>query len=348
MFLIAIIALSVLIFIHELGHFVIAKMVGVKVIEFSLGFGPKIFRYQRGDTTYGIGILPAGGYVKLAGMGFEEKLPPEEEPHAFSAQPIWKKVGVVSGGPAMNFFLGIFLFWLAFLIMGVPFFPNTLSAVRKNSPAYQAGIKPGDKIIAIDGNLVDNAQDVIKIVKAHPLEKVAVKIIRDGEQLAFEPTLGKWQKNLGFLGVQFQVKFKKGNPILALKESGRVTMFVGTETLKLMGDFPKMFGRLLAGKSSGLIGPVGFVRVTTKIAYQGLVALLSVLAGLSISLAIFQLIPLPPLDGGHLLFAFLERLKGSPIDRKTIIFIQTIGVSLLLMLFLLVTYSDVVRPIPRL
>jgi regulator of sigma E protease len=196
--LIAITALSFLVLIHEFGHFIVAKMTGVKVNEFNLGFGPKIFHRQIGETTYGVSIILAGGYVKMAGMGFEEEVSPEDEPRSFAAQPVWKRISVVAAGPLMNLFLGIFLFWFLFLVIGVPFFPNIVDTVQAGSPAYKAGIRTGDKIISVAGHSVSKADEIIELVKTRPQEKVTIQAVRDGNEIVFKPTLGKWHEKEGF------------------------------------------------------------------------------------------------------------------------------------------------------
>lgn len=351
MFLVAIIAISFLIFVHELGHFVAAKLLGVKVSEFFLGFGPKILRIRKGETAYGIGSIPLGGYVRMVGMGWEEQAPSEDAHRSFSNQPIWSRVLIISAGPLMNLIVALFLFLAVFLIMGTPFFPSKIVGVLKNSPADVVGMKDGDRIITVKGQKVTSAQEIVKIIKSNPGREIRIVVTRENSEdsenkIVFTPRLADKDKK-GFLGVEFKVEFRKRGLIDAFIHSTRTTAIVTSQVLIYLKNFPKVINLLLAGKVSGISGPVGIYRITTHVAYQGLVALLSLMAALSISLGVFNLLPLPPLDGGHVLFAGIELVRRKPLDRNIMIFIQAIGISLLLFLLLLVTYSDIINPIPR-
>lgn len=351
MFIIPLIAIGFLIFVHELGHFVVAKLSGVKVSEFSLGFGPKVIKFKRGETTYGIAAIPLGGYVRMAGMGYaelgwEEELPPEEANRGFNKQPIWRRAAIISAGPLMNIIIAVLLFFAVFLILGTPVFPNKLAGISKNSPAAEAGLKKGDRIIKIEGKEVETAPDIQKVIRANPGEKVTITVERDGRRLTVTPTLRKRADNTGFLGVEFRVEFKYRGLLSAFSYSLRTTGLVMGQIFAAIAGFPKIFSALLAGKASGLSGPVGIYRVTAHVAMQGLISLLSLLAGLSISLGVFNLLPLPPLDGGQVLFAGIEWVRGRPLDRNVIALVQAVGISFLLLLLLLVTYSDIINPIP--
>lgn len=351
MFIIPLIAIGFLIFVHELGHFILAKLSGVKVSEFVLGFGPKVLKLKRGETTYGIAAFPLGGYVRMAGMGYaelgwEEELSPEEAHRGFNKQPIWRKAAIISAGPVMNIIIAVILFFVVFLILGTPVFPNKLAGVSKNSPAAQAGLKKGDRIVVIEGKEVRYAPEIQKTIRANPGKKITVVIERGGKLLNLYPTLLKRKDNTGFLGVEFRVEFKYRGLLPAFAHSIRVTGLVIGQIFAAIIGFPKILGALLAGKASGLSGPVGIYRVTRHVAMQGLVALLSLLGGLSVSLGIFNFIPLPPLDGGQVLFAGIEWVRGKPLEKNVTALIQAIGISFLLLLLLLVTYSDIINPIP--
>lgn len=351
MFIIPIIAIGFLIFVHELGHFAVAKLSGVKVSEFSLGFGPKIVKFKRGETTYGIGAVPLGGYVRMAGMGYaelgwEEELPPEEVHRGFNKQPIWRRAAIISAGPLMNIIIAVLLFFTVFLILGTPVFPNKLAGISKNSPAAEAGLKKGDIIIEIEGKRVKTAPEIQEVIRAHPGEKIAVVVEREGRQLTVTPTLRRRSNDIGFLGVEFRVEFKYRGLLAAFYHSVRTTGLVISQIFAAIIGFPKIFSALLAGRASGLSGPVGIYRVTAHVAMQGLIALLSLVAGLSVSLGVFNLLPLPPLDGGQVLFAGIEWIRGKPLDRNVIALVQALGISFLLLLLLLVTYSDIINPIP--
>ncbi len=350
MFLIAIIAISFLIFVHEFGHFVLAKLSGVKVSEFFLGFGPKIFKIKRGETAYGIGTIPIGGYVRMVGMGWEESIPTEEAERSFSKQPIWRRLLIISAGPIMNLLIGLFFFLAVFLIIGTPFFPTKIAGISPSSPAERAGMKAGDHIVAVKGKEVSSADEIVKIIKENPGKEVDITISREGignsdNGMVLTPRLAT-KNNKGFLGVEFKVEFEKRGLINAFLHSARTTGMVIAQIATVLKEFPKIFSLMLAGEPGGISGPVGIYRITYHVANQGLVAFLSLMAVLSISLGIFNLLPLPPLDGGHVLFAGIEFVRRKPLDRNVMIFLQAVGISLLLMLLLLVTYTDIINPIP--
>ncbi|MBI4744921.1 MAG: site-2 protease family protein [Actinobacteria bacterium] len=345
--LISIISIGFLIFFHELGHFAIAKLVGIKVQEFSLGFGPKLLKFQRGETLYSIRAFFAGGFVKMIGMDSSEELSDEDRKRAFYVQPVWKKIFVLAMGPLTNILLASFLFFSVFMIKGLPSYPSKVGNVEVNSPADKAGIKKGDLILKINDKKISDAGQVIEIIKKNPNKEVEIVVNRRGKIISLNPVLGKWKENLGFLGVGFGVVFKKAGIWKSLKYSFVVTYEVVYQILLFLKDFPKHFTVLLKGGNSGFSGPVGIYKITTKTASQGIIPLLSLLGYLSLSLGIFNLLPFPPLDGGHVIFAEIEAIRGKSISKNVLIFFQAIGITMLLILLALVTRSDLIHSIPN-
>lgn len=346
--LISLISIGFLIFFHELGHFVVAKLVGIKVQEFSLGFGPKLLKFQRGETLYSIRAFFAGGFVKMIGMDPSEELSNEDKSRAFYAQPTWKKVSVLAMGPVTNIILAIFLFFSVFMIVGLPFYPSRVGNVKAGSPANKAGIKKGDLILKVNNKKVFNADQVVRIIKKNPDRQIDLTVNRRGKIISLSPFLGRWKKKLGFLGVEFGVVFKKIGIWRSFKSSLAATYETIYQILIFLKGFPQRATLLVKGGNSGFSGPVGIYRLTTKTASQGIVPLLSLLGYLSLSLGVFNLLPFPPLDGGQMVFAEIEAVKRKPISRNVLVFFQAIGITMLLILLVLVTYSDLIHPIPGL
>lgn len=427
-----IIVLGVLIFIHELGHFMVAKLVGVRVEKFSLGFGPKILGFKRKETEYLIALLPLGGYVKLAGESPEEEL--KNEPSEFASRSVGERISIVIAGPVMNLILALVLFPIVFMIgTEVPSYlkqPPVLGWVEADSPAMEAGFKPGDTIVRIDGAVINKWGELENIIMTSPGNSMTVSFLRDGAFMQktltprtneaygigyagmvyqIEPAIGgltpgypaeaaglklgdrivsiqgvpvqHWNqipqliKQYGDKEIEFTVQRgeeKRAFPIKPKLEeiNGKTRPFIGisplTETvieqygvLESLKKGSLKFGemtvmtfyvlkRLVSGKLSvkTLGGPIMIAQITGQAAKSGFSNLLLFMAFLSLNLGILNLLPIPVLDGGHILFLLIEFLRGKPLGVKKMEIAQQIGMVLLILLMIVVTYNDLQRILP--
>lgn len=331
----AILVLGVLIVFHELGHFTVAKLVGIKVHEFSIGFGPKLLGHKHGDTVYSLRLFPLGGFVRMAGMDPEEK--DVEEGTGFGDKSILQRVGVIFAGPIMNFVLAALLLAGIFIFHGLPVSSTVIDQTIPDRPAAQAGLKAGDRIVSIDDEAVSRWERVVEIISAHPEREIAVTVERDGSHLTrlIVPEVG--ENGQGLIGVQSRSHFEKQNPLTAIIEGARYTVQVTV----LIIDF---IGKMIIGEiPADLGGPVRVVYEINRAAEMGFVTLLQLAAFLSINLGLFNLFPIPALDGSRIVFLIFEWIRGKPVDPEKENFIHFIGFGLLLFLVVFITYNDVLQ-----
>jgi regulator of sigma E protease len=336
----------ILIMIHEFGHFIVAKKVGVRVEKFSLGFGPVLAKKKKSETEYSISLIPLGGYVKLAGDNLEEY---KGEPHEFLAKSPSSRAAIIFCGPLLNYVWGIMLFWLLFCI-GYPMFTTKVGGVQKNMGAIEAGITAGDKILSVDGKKVEFWEDLQKSIHVKQNDSVAhLSVLRQGKEFEvdvkiktrdYTDPLGGTHK-VGLLGISM------GEEIVHVKYSFFKSFFLGVNksweltTATYMGLWRMITGKLSVRES--MTGPVGIFYKGSQIASMGIVATLYFMAVLSISLAIFNLLPLPILDGGHLFLLAVEKVRGKCLGIKTERIISQIGVVLIIALVVFVTCNDIIN-----
>lgn len=338
--------LSVLIVVHEFGHFIIAKKMGVRVEQFSLGFGKALFKKKSKGTEYSVSAIPLGGFVKLAGDNLAEY---EGKSYEYFSKPPGKRFWIIFFGPLLNYLLGILLFWLIFF-MGYPTLTTKIGSLIDNYGAKEAGLQVGDKIVAIDGAKTENWEDLQKIIYSKKQsESVNVSFLRGGKGLSanvrikekvLEDKIGQKRK-LGLLGIT------PADEIIRVRhgflESFRLSCLKAWD---LTAVTYMALGRLVTGSLSmreSMTGPLGIFFITSKAAQLGLVAVLHLMAVLSLSLAIFNLLPLPILDGGHIALLALEKIRGKLLSVKAEEIINKIGFSFIIVLIVLVTYNDIVR-----
>lgn len=340
-----IIVFSVLILSHEFGHFLMAKKMAVKVEVFSVGFGPNIWSIKKGGTAYTISAIPVGGYVKMAG---EE--PGEERTGAdweFYSKPIYKRFSIVVAGTAFNYILGFLLFSTVFMI-GAPVLSSRIGRILEGYPAEKAGLKENDKIIKIDGKKVEYWEEVLDIIHKKKKSDITLVIDRNGEILTFT-VKGKSELQKDIFGKSVrvtligiapsdEVNFVKYGFFKSIERGTRTTWNITTLTYRAIWGM--LTGALSVKEASG---PIGIFVFTGRAARMGLVPLLNISALISVSLAIINLLPLPPLDGGHILFLAIEKLKGRPLDRKVQEIVQQTGWILLITLLLIVSWNDILR-----
>ncbi|HOP56079.1 MAG TPA: RIP metalloprotease RseP [bacterium] len=330
------ILISILVLIHEYGHYIQAKLNGVKVYEFSIGFGPKAFSFERNGTMFSVRFLPIGGYVKLAGLDTDE---PVEDELNFNKKSWFSKFLILASGGIMNFLLAILILFILF-VWGVPtVVPTGINTVLPGSPAEMAGIKPGDRIISVNGKEVTLSEEITQAIQSSK-DKVILEIERGGERLTIEltPKYDEVQKR-NLIGITIpaftDVRYPVGEAfIMSLKEFS--TIIVGTL---------EAFGGLITGKlgSEAISGPIGVARITGAAAQMGIKVFLQLMAFLSIQLGLFNLLPIPALDGGRIFFLILNLGKKIKISPEKENLVHYIGFLVLLILMIIVTIGDVSR-----
>jgi len=339
----AIIIFGLLIFVHEFGHFIVAKFVGIRVEEFSIGMGPKAFSVQKGETLYSIRVLPIGGYVKMTGeSGIEEEdILSVNDPGRFNNKSVAQRAGVVVAGPLMNFLLAVLLFALFFTFVGIPAADTStrIGDIVAESPAENAGLRAGDKIIAIDGQNVEQWSEMVEVIHGQPGKELHFTIERSGNiiELNITPQLDTESK-VGLIGVTPNSQWNKTNPLkalgIALKRTLEIIIFTFIAIVQMIT------GKMGVGE---VAGPVGIVKLIGESAQVGLIYLVNLTALISINLGLLNLLPIPALDGSKLIFLGIEGLRGKPIDARKENFVHIIGFALLMTLMLIITYRDIVR-----
>jgi len=344
--LIFLLILSILIIVHESGHFFAAKKVGVKVEKFSLGFGPQLLKKKHNGTEYTISAIPLGGYVKLAGDDIEEY---KGEKFEYYSKTLGERFQIVFSGPLLNYILGIICFWVI-LVSGYPTLTTKIGGLIDGFGAQKAGLQVGDKILAVDGQRIDYWDDLQKIIQSKSTSStVNLSILRENEQLTVAVSIREKQmddqlgqkRNVGLLGIT------PFDEILQVKHGFFKSAALSIEkTWDLTALTYKALWRMITGKLSirdSVAGPLGIFYITSKAASLGLTAVIHLIAVLSISLAIFNLLPLPILDGGHILFLAIEKIRKKSLNIKTERIITQIGFSLIITMAVLVTLNDIFR-----
>jgi len=338
--------LGILIIVHEFGHFIIAKKVGVRVEKFSLGFGPGVLKKKSGDTEYTVNAVPLGGYVKLAGDNLEEY---KGKPDEYLSKKPGKRAAIIFFGSFLNYLLGILFLWMIFFI-GYPNLTAKVGSVVDDMGAKEAGILPDDKITTIDGTRVVFWEDIQKMLRSRKDGSIAkVSLLRQDKELSldvritakeFTDILGK-KNSIGILGItpgDEVVKVRHGlfsSLLLSLNKTYELT------TVTYAGLWRMITGKLSMRET--MTGPIGIFIITSKVKGLGIVALLQLMAILSISLAIFNMLPLPALDGGHIVLLAIEKIRGKYLSLKMERAFNQAGLALIISLAVIVTYNDIIK-----
>jgi regulator of sigma E protease len=342
-----VIVLGILIFVHELGHFILSKKMGVKVLKFSLGFGPKLIGKKIGETEYQIAVFPLGGFVKPLGEDPNEEVKEEDRHRSFWVQPIWKRALIIGAGPFFNFFLAVALFSVINLF-GIPYFLSKIGEVSPGLPAENAGLKKGDMVLSIDGEEVKKWDDLSKIIRNSKGKALSLKVKREGEFLEIRVTpKPSSQKNLFgeeipvfVIGITpfDEILVEKVGPFVALGKGLSQTWFGIKFTVVTV---IKLIERVIPAKTIG--GPILIAQLAGEQAKRGLISLALFMAILSINLGVINLFPIPILDGGHFLFLALEAILGKPLSIKKMEIAQQIGLFFIVLLMLFAIYNDLIR-----
>ncbi|OGP74639.1 MAG: RIP metalloprotease RseP [Deltaproteobacteria bacterium RBG_16_50_11] len=343
----AIVVLGILVFVHELGHFLLAKKLGVGVLTFSLGFGPKLIGRKIGETQYQVSIVPLGGFVKLIGENPEEEVKEEDRHRSFSVQPIWKRAMIISAGPFFNFFLAILLF-STINFFGIPSIPPTIGGVSPDLPGEKAGLKKGDMVQSINGESITKWDDLSKIIRGSKGKELTLRIDRDRETLEIKVTpQSSTVKNLfgeevtifmiGITPTEEVIVHKVG-PLTAIG-TGFVQTWQGIRLT--MVSIVKLIQGKIPAKTIG--GPILIGQLAGEQAKRGLLSLTLFTAILSINLGLINLFPIPILDGGHFLFLGLEAILRRPLSIKKMEIAQQIGLVLIILLMIFAMYNDLFR-----
>lgn len=326
----AVLVFGLLVIFHELGHFAIAKAVGIKVHEFAVGMGPKLLSVKGKETSYSVRALPIGGYVKMEG---EDEA--SSDIRSFNNKPLWARMSVILAGPLMNFILAILLFMIIFYSIG---FPTTqIGQVTPGLPAESAGIIAGDRIVRIEDEKIDSWDEIVQIINGSKDKSLNIELIdKDGKQknIIVKPVMN-FETKQAVIGITPMLKKSFGQ---AAKASIDRTSFVLTGMLDYIGN-------LFRGKASteDVVGPVGIIHIVGEAAKIGIFNVLHIAAVISINLGIVNLLPIPALDGGRLIFLSFEGLSGKPLDPEKEGFIHLVGFILLMALMVFIVYKDIIR-----
>jgi regulator of sigma E protease len=344
-----IVVVGVLIFVHELGHFLVARLLGVRVEVFSLGFGPKLFGFIKGETEYRISAVPLGGYVKLYGEHPETVPSVVDKEKAFAFKKPWQKALIVLAGPGFNFLFALLAFWLYFSISGPVYLKPVVGKVIPGSPAEAVGLKPGDEILAIDGKEIETFERLFFYLRSkEDLTEVELKVKRGNEVFTLRVKPAS-QEGTNIFGKKTKV------PVLGIAPSGEVikkeynpfSAFVAAceKFYELTSLTLLAMGKLLTGDLplSTLGGPLTIGKLAGDTAKVGLFPLIAFMAMLSINLGLINLFPIPMLDGGHLVIFAIEAVRGQPLSLRAQELIFKVGLALIILLSVFVFYNDIMR-----
>src|SRR5215208_1208191 len=334
MILVAIIGLSALIIPHELGHMLTAKAMGVKVTEFGVGFGPPLLKKRLGKTVYSARIILLGGFVRMAGMNDDE-----EGPESYKSKAAWRRALIIFAGPLANLLAAVVNFAGIYMV-GVPTDAETeVEQVIPGSLAADVGLRQGDRLASVEGVPVEEWEDFQGVVgEKRPGDEVTLVVERNGESEEYSGALRADLEDpeKAIVGVRPVLVYTSYGPLEALGYGVEKTI----QVIGLLGWF---VGQLVTGETSfyeNATGPVGIANVSSEIASEGTLVFAQLLAFISINLAVFNLLPILPLDGGHLFFIAAEKVLGRPVNPETVARIAAFGLALILMLFVFATYAD--------
>lgn len=324
---------AVIVLIHEGGHFITAKLTGMRVDEFAVGFGPKLGSLKKGETLYSLRAIPLGGFNRIAGMDSSDKT---DDPRAFVNRPVWARLLVIAAGSISNVLLAFFIFVGAFLYAGYQTFPNlpVVGTVLAGTSAEKQGIAAGDKILSVAGKEVNTWTDIGKITKDLDTRIVPVKVSHEGEEKTLTIMMTDGEGGRPIIGI---------SPYLEHHQVGVGEAFLmgGERCVFLLKMMVTGLADMITGHEADVAGPIGVARMSAQVADTGFLSLLLFIALLSLNLGFLNLLPIPLLDGGVLILTLIEGVSGRELPEKALYYIQTVGVTILLGLFLFAMCNDI-------
>jgi regulator of sigma E protease len=344
-----ILVLGLLIFFHELGHFLMARIFGIGVSTFSLGFGPKLLGFVSGKTEYRLSAVPLGGYVSLVGESDDEDLPDQFTPEEnFSRRPPWQRILVVAAGPVFNFILAWFIYWGLFWANGQMELVAEIGQVADDSPAYEAGLKPGDQVLEVNGREITYWDDMVLFIQQSRGEPMDFLVQRNSQvlDLTVMPEMATRQNIFGEEIITPQVGVIASGKTISIElnflSAGREGAAQTWMFMKLtVQGIIKLIERIIPLDNIG--GPIMIAQLVSEQTQEGLVNLLALTALISINLGLINLLPIPVLDGGHIIFYTAELITGKPLNDRMKQIATRIGISLLLALMAFAVFNDLLR-----
>ncbi|RXT21100.1 RIP metalloprotease RseP [Rhizobium leguminosarum] len=354
-----ILVLSLLVFVHEMGHYLVGRWSGIRILAFSVGFGPEIFGFtDRHGTRWKISVIPLGGYVRFFGDEDASSKPDtdeiaamseEDRARSFAGAKLWKRAATVAAGPIANFLLAIAIFTILFSVYGRTIADPVVSEVKPDGAAAAAGILPGDLLVAIDGGKVETFDDVRRYVGIRPSQKIVVTIERAGQKLDVPMVPQRVDQTdqfgnkveLGQIGIVTSrevgnFRLKTYTPLQSLREAVIETRDIVTGTFKYIGN---IFSGTMRADQLG--GPIRVAQASGQMASLGIGAVLQLAAVLSVSIGLLNLMPVPVLDGGHLMFYAVEAVRGKPLGSSAQEIAFRIGLAMILTLMVFTTWNDI-------
>ena len=330
----AVFVFGVIVMIHELGHFLTAKACGMRVDEFAIGIGPNVIQKQKGETLYSIRLLPLGGFNKIAGMDPSEDV----GERGFNNKPVWQRFIVIAAGATFNFLLAIVIYFCIFAFHGttVPSHEPVIGDTFAGNPAAEAGIQQGDRILTINGQSIKEWKDITQSLQGHSNHVVSVTLDRKGEIIS-TTVIPRESGDRAGIGI---------NPVMDVKQYGigESAEYAVTHTGSTIMEMLQGLWNIVTGHSKGdVAGPIGVAQMAGQVAQHGFISLLLFTALLSLNLGVINLLPIPVLDGGHLVLLILEGITGRKLPEKALQYIQMTGVGLLLLVFVYSTFQDILR-----
>jgi regulator of sigma E protease len=347
--------LTILVFVHEMGHFLVARRFGVRVDVFSIGFGPEVFgRTDRAGTHWKFSAIPLGGYVKMFGESARDEpaaegggMTLEERAVSFHHKPLRQRIAIVCAGPLANFLFAAVVLAGLFSTAGQPFTPPLVGGVEPGSAAEQAGVRDGDVVVRIDSGAIERFEEIQRIVRENPRAPLQVIVLRDGVEvpLVITPEVHEETDRFGNVSTIGRLGIYGGTRQYVRHDVVTAVWRAAGETIRLTGATLRVVGQIIAGArtSEELGGPLRIAQMSGEVAQVGIVAFVWFLALLSINLGLINLFPIPLLDGGHLLFYVAEAVRGRPLGPRAQEFGFGIGLAVVLGLMLFVTWNDLVH-----
>lgn len=352
-----VVVLTIIVFVHELGHYWVARRCGVRVEVFSIGFGPELFGwYDKNRTRWKISAVPLGGYVKFFGdadaastsdAAAVSTMSAAERKVSFHHKSLGQRSAIVAAGPVANFIFAILIYAALFSLVGQPFTPAVVGDVVPGSAAESAGLRPGDRILAADGTEIQRFEELRAYVALRAETPIAMRVLRDGSEIGLTvvplrvdvPDGSGGTHRVGQIGIRTTgIDFVRHDPGTALVQAVRETWQVVANTFTYLG-------RIIQGRESGdqLSGPLGIAKMSGDVAKSSWLGLVSLMATLSVAIGLINLFPVPMLDGGHLLFYGYEAVRGRPMGERVQEYSFRIGFALVMSLFLFATWNDLNR-----